>query len=74
MNINTLRDTLRFLVVWASSLTTFGLGIYGLGLAADTAAGGGWQLWGMVLFIAVIAIPAMNYWMTQFIKLFGGDK
>ena len=74
MNINTLRDTLRFLVVWASSLTTFGLGIYGLGLAADTAAGGGWQLWGMALFVAFIAIPVMNYWIKQFIKLFGGDE
>ena len=74
MNIETLRDTLRFLAVWASSISALGLGIYGLGLATDTAAGGGWQLWGAVLFVGVIAMPAMNYWMTQFIKLFGGDQ
>jgi hypothetical protein len=70
MKKSVLREFIKFLLIYALSATTILIGGYGGHLMAKEDTSLGWNIWGLLLFLAFIIGPLSVFWMKTLTDLF----
>ena len=65
-----LKATLQFMIITFLTICVICFGGYGLELARNEQTTNAWQLWGVFLYLFIIALPAAGFWAKQLRKLF----
>ena len=65
-----LKSTLQFIAITFLTICVICFGGYGLELARNEQTTNAWQLWGVFLYLFIIALPAAGFWAKQLRNLF----